>query len=361
MKIRTAIVLPDLSSGGAQVMVSRLASHLDPATVEAEVICIFGEERHNHLEQAIADHGVRIHYIKKGKGFSAAAVKRLFKELDRFNPDVVHTHLSACVYCAPWIIAKKRKMLHTIHNMPAHELIKPKRMLMRLLYMTGCAVPVAISKEIQTLTKQFYRLHKDPELIYNPVDVARFAVPKKRDDGMFRILHAGRLSAQKNQQLLIRAFSLLHQKNCNSVLHILGDGPLRQELEESVAQEGLTGSVHFEGNVPNTEDYFAQADLFAMSSVYEGLPLVVLEAMAASLPIVSTDVGGIKDLVVDNGLLTQEGDYRALAEALIWMMEHPSERQEIGQRSYKVVQQYDSSVIASQYTALYNKYSGRRA
>lgn len=356
-KMRTAIVLPDLSFGGAQVMVSRLASHLDLEAVDAEVICIFGEARNNDLEKTIKDHGVPIHYIGKGKGFSASAAARLFRELDRFAPDIVHTHLSACVYCAPWVIFRNRKMLHTVHNMPAHELIRPKRVLMRMMYASGYAVPVAISKEIRTLTNQFYKLKEEPELIYNPVDVGRFASTGKRKEEPFTVLNVGRLSVQKNQQLLVRAFSQVYEKNGNARLLILGDGPLRKDLQDLIEQEGLTECVSLEGNVTNTEEYYAKANVFALSSAYEGLPLAVLEAMASSLPIVSTDVGGVKDLVTDNGVLVQEGDCERLARALICMMEHPMRREIMGARSYEAVQKYDSAEIANKYSELYGKYS----
>ena len=341
-------------------MVSRLASHLDLDAVDAEVICIFGEARNNALEKAITDHGVPIRYVRKGKGFSAAALKRLFRELNRFDPDVVHTHLSACVYCAPWAVVKGRKMLHTIHNMPVHELIRPKRAVMRMMYMIGCGIPVAISGEIQKLTRQFYRLRRDPELVYNPVDVKRFAVFGKAEKSSFTVLSVGRLSAQKNQQLLIRAFAQLHKKNPDTELFILGDGPLQQDLEALIAREELEGCIHLEGNVTNTEDYYAKADVFALSSAYEGLPLVVLEAMAASLPIVSTDVGGVRDLVKGNGMLTAAGNCDQLAEALIYLAEHGPEREAMGKRSFEEVQQYDSAVIAGRYAELYRKYAKNR-
>ena len=360
VKTRAAIVLPDFSGGGAQMMVSRLASHLDPEKAETEVICVAGKARHNGMEQAVLDHGIPIVYIEKGTGFSVSAIARLFRELNRFGPDVVHTHLSACVYCAPWVIAKGRKMLHTVHNVPERELIRPKRILMRMMYRTGRAVPVAISGEIQKMTKQFYGLRRDPELVYNPVDTARFAVSGREAHDSFVILSVGRLSAQKNQQLLIRAFSNLHRKNDRAELYILGEGPMRSELEKLIGEEGLEDCVHLEGNVPDPERYYSRADVFAMSSAYEGLPLVLLEAMAASLPVVSTDVGGVRDIVSDNGILVREGDGQALEEALWWMMEHPSERRVMGERSRNGVQKYDSEVIAGEYTELYRKYGRKR-
>ena len=357
MRTKVAIVLPSLSLGGAQMMVSRLASHLDPETVEAEVICISGREDSSELEKAIIERGIPICYLGKRKGFSAKAVVDLFRELDRFRPQVVHTHLSACVYCAPWVIVRRITMLHTVHNMPQHELIKPKRMVMRLLYRTGRAVPVGISREIRELTEAYYHPKARTELVYNPVNIDQFSSLPRRGHLPFTVLNVGRLSGQKNQQLLIRAFSDLHRLNPDTELFILGDGPKRQDLEELIREEGLSSCVHLEGNIANPEEYYAKADVFALSSVYEGLPLVVLEAMAASLPIISTDVGGIKDIVEENGILTENGSERQLKDALLRLIEDPVLRRKMGKASFAEVQRFDSAAIAKEYAKLYEKYA----
>ena len=358
MRTKVAIVLPDFHFGGAQVMVSRLVSHLNTETVDAEVI-VCGQEKGNELEKTIHTHGIPIRFLGKAKGFSAKTAMDLFRELDRFKPHVVHTHLSACVYCAPWVIARKTTMLHTVHNMPQHELIRPKRMVMKMLYALGSAVPVGISREIQALTESFYHPKRSTELIYNPVNVAQISSVPGREKNGFTVLNVGRLSEQKNQQLLIRAFAALHLINANSELFILGEGPKRPELEKMIREENLDDCVHLEGKVEKPEAYYTGADVFALSSVYEGLPLVLLEAMAASLPIVSTDVGGVKDIVSTNGILTESGNENQFKDALIRLMENPELRREMGADSFEKVQKYDSAVIADEYTQLYRKYAKR--
>ena len=356
MKTKVAIVLPDFHFGGAQVMVCRLVSHLNLEKVDAEVI-VCGQEKGNDLERAIVEHGVPIRYLGKTKGFSAKVTADLFRELDRFHPQVIHTHLSACVYCAPWVIVRRRTMLHTVHNMPQHELIRPKRLVMKAMYRFGCAVPVGISREIYELTEAYYHPKKQPELVYNPVNIKQFTSMPKREHTAFTVLNVGRLSEQKNQQLLIRAFSGLHKLNAETELLILGEGPKRQELEDLIREEGLGECVHLEGKKEKPEEYFARADVFALSSIYEGLPLVLLEAMAASLPIVSTNVGGVKDIVSENGILTENKNEEQLKDALIRLMENPDLRRQMGGTSFAEVQKYDSAVIADEYAALYEKYA----
>ena len=279
MKTRVAVVLPDFHFGGAQVMVSRLLSHMNLDEVDAEVI-VCGQEKGNDLERAITRKGIPIFFLGKAKGFSTKAITDLFRELDRFRPQIIHTHLSACVYCAPWAAARKTTMLHTVHNMPQYELIRPKRALMQMLYRLGIAVPVGISTEIRTLTEEYYHPKKKTELVYNPVNTEQFHREEKDGNRPFTVLNVGRLSRQKNQQLLIRAFRSVHEANPDSELIILGEGPQREELEQQIREENLTGCVHLKGRIENPAGYYAMADVFALSSEYEGLPLVLLEAMA---------------------------------------------------------------------------------
>ena len=291
MRNKIAIVLPYFGLGGAETMASRLASNINLDKIDVEVICIYGNPQNNRLENSILNSGVKIKYIGKSKGFSISAVYKLWKELTSYQPTVVHTHLSACVYCAPWILVHKVKLLHTIHSMPKYELIKPKKRIMSFMYRIGKAIPVAISKEIQYMMTEEYKLKNRAELIYNPVDVDKFYKDNERHEGIC-LVTAGRLSKEKNQKLLIDAVKVLCQEYENLSLTILGDGPLRNELENYVTDNGIENIIHVEGNVANVEEYFSKSDIFVLSSSYEGLPLVILEAMAAQLPIISTDVGG---------------------------------------------------------------------
>lgn len=356
MKTRVCILLPYFCNGGAEVMVSRLAANLDLERVDVEVVCIYGDEQNNWAEKNIISHGVKIKFLGKGKGFSLKTIQKLNREFDEFKPNVIHTHLSACVYCAPWILAHRVIMLHTIHNIPEFELIKPKRMVMSWMYKLHKAVPVAISHEIQSMMIKYYALSQKPELIYNPVDVKQFEIPPKAHNTI-NLITAGRLSAQKNQKMLIDAFSLVAKTRSDVRLKILGDGPLKEELRAQIITNSLENVVQLMGNVDNVADCFAESDIFVLSSDYEGLPLVVLEAMAAGLPIIATDVGGVRDIVTDNGILVESRNCDALDDAILKLINDEKLRIQMGVCSRKNVQQYDSKIIAEKYTQLYEKYS----
>lgn len=379
---RVAVVLPYFYHGGAENMVSRLVSHLDLNKIEAEVFCIYGKPLGNQLEKAVEDHKVPIHYIGKGRGFSPSAMFRLWKELGAFKPDVIHTHLSACVYCAGFCLTHKVIMLHTVHNMPQYELIKPKRLVMHVMYAMRKAIPVALSEENRKLIEQFYSVDKPVHLIYNPVNIEEYDSRRKNTQEKekylqsqkdFVFLTAGRISEQKNHKLMLDAFAKAkrmikeqynEEENWSDIsavyntitpkvqrqirLLILGDGPLLEELKRSNQDSDVT----FTGNVDHVADYMADADVFILSSLYEGLPLVVLEAMASGLPVISTRVGGICDVVTDNGILT-DIDADELAEAMVKLYRDDTLRGRMGQAAIQNVKKFDSSVIAEEYSDLY--------
>lgn len=139
-------------------------------------------------------------------------------------------------------------------------------------------------------------------------------------------------------------------------LKILGDGPLRSDLQNYINLKELNQWITLEGRVENVEDYLAGADLFALSSDYEGLPLSILEAMAAGLPIVTTNVGGVSDIVTDNGKLVEKGNVDAFAAAIQQLVVNRELRDIYAENSAKNVLKYDSTIIASEYMELYKKY-----
>lgn len=357
MKKRVAVVLPYFGAGGAETMVAHLVSHLDRNRIDVQVFCIYGEPQGNSLEQEVINSGVTINYVRKGLGFSLRAVKRLYSMLNSYHPDIVHTHLRACMYVAPWVVTHKCKMIHTLHSIPEYECASLlKKYVTLLLYKSKKAVPVAISEENRATISKFYKLPRNAiEMIPNPVVVSRYF---HRGEGTKQVsfITVGRLSPEKNQQMLIKAFLRLAQTIKEIQLLVVGSGADMAELQALVEQEGAANKVKFIGHVTDVENYLAISDIFLLSSKVEGLPLAVLEAMAAGLPIISTNVGGIKDIVSDNGILVSPDDENGFLEAMKELCADEKRRKRMGLRSVEIAQRYDAPIIANMYTDLYLKY-----
>ena len=172
----------------------------------------------------------------------------------------------------------------------------------------------------------------DPErtvVIHNAVDVA--GAPRARHQpGRPTLISVGRLKAPKDTATLLRALAMLRADGFQAL--IVGDGPDRPALEELVRQLGLDGRVRLEGERHDVAELLAAADVFVLSSRSEGLPVSVLEAMAACLPVVASDVGGVSELVVDGetGVLVRPGDADELAGALDGLIGDADRRRLLG-------------------------------
>ena len=144
------------------------------------------------------------------------------------------------------------------------------------------------------------------------------------------MLNVGRLARAKNQGLLIRSINGIDR---DVSVQIVGVGWLRQQLEKQVADYGLESTVEFLGNPQQVTDIFRRADIYVLSSDYEGLPLSVLEAMRTGLPVVATDVGGVSEAVIDSetGFLVPRGDAEALRSKIQQLIDDPLLRTKMGQ------------------------------
>ena len=182
-------------------------------------------------------------------------------------------------------------------------------------------------------------------IIPNPIAVKTVATAQRKH----RIVTAGRLTGQKNQKMLIDAFSVLHKIHPEYTLDIYGDGPLKENLQQQIDSLGLIQAVTLKGNVPNIHEQIADAEIFALPSNYEGLSNALLEAMMMGLPVISTDCAGSDEVIRngENGLLIPVGDQKALENALEQLIADQTFSARLGQTAKEDSAQYAvDSVIA---------------
>jgi len=177
-------------------------------------------------------------------------------------------------------------------------------------------------------------------------------------DGTVTVVFVGRLHSQKGLNVLLQAFKQVIRSRLGISwrLWLLGDGPLRPELETMAKQLGIAQEVEFWGQVNNVPDYLAQADMFVLPSQAEGMSNALLEAMAHGLPCVATRISGNTDLIQhgENGLLVHPESETALAEALIHLSDDEALRQQVGRMARQMVEaEYSIDSIAKRYIRLY--------
>lgn len=211
--------------------------------------------------------------------------------------------------------------------------------------------------------------HSRIQVIHNGIDITPFA---QAQVGLVRrqlaietisavITCVANFREVKGHRILIDAVAALHAQNPDSYLWLVGDGPLRSETEHQVRVLGLEGAVKFLGQRSDVPHILADTDIFVLASLWEGMPGVILEAMAARLPVVATSVGGIPEVVVhgQTGYLVPPTDPQALAAALTRLLEDKRLRLEMGRAGHRRVRSHfslDAKVreLENIYELLYN-------
>lgn len=224
-------------------------------------------------------------------------VRRLSRELRRYRPDLVDSRLyiaNTYTWLARLLGArfplltwarncKTQGRLHHLANMAAFR---------------SSAVVAVNSERVGQYVRRRYRVPADRlEVVYNGVDIDRFRPAEGRHRGPVTVLFAGRLVEQKNPMLFVEAAAAIHAVAPETHFLMAGEGPLRRAVEERAKQFGIGEAVTMTGERLDMEELYRGADVFCLTSSWEGLPNVVLEAMACGLPVVATDVGGVAELL----------------------------------------------------------------
>ncbi|MBO5094464.1 MAG: glycosyltransferase family 4 protein [Lachnospiraceae bacterium] len=222
----------------------------------------------------------------------------------------------------------------------------------------NAAALVANSKGLKTLAEKF-DCRKEIQTIPNGVDIKFFEEnAEKKEAEEYRILFVSRLIERKGLQFVLPQLRRL-QKACKKkiMLTVVGDGPYRTELEHLVKEEGIEDCVKFVGqkNKSELQAYYKDADVFILPSKKEGMPNVVLEAMASGLPIVMTPCEGSEELIDGNGYVAEAG---AFAEKLETLSKDSGLRMRMGQRSVELVyERFLWSGVAKEYGHILEKVS----
>jgi len=179
------------------------------------------------------------------------------------------------------------------------------------------------------------------------------------------VLCVTRLVPIKNVPLLIDAFADAHRTRPDTTLVLLGEGPQESVLRARAGALGVAGAVHFAGYAPqeDTPAWYRTADVFALASDFDNSPNVVLEAMASALPVVATDVGGLRDYIVPgaNGLLVPKGSRPDFATALGRYLDHPADARATGERNrVTAVERFSWAVSSARMLAVYERIIGAR-
>ena len=335
-----------LGNGGAERVVSILTRKLADMGEKVEIVLYYDSEPFYEIHP-----NVQITYVERETG-SKNLLKNLIWLRRYFikNADLVISFLAqfnmialAAVFAAgiPVIVADRNDPRH----MPKQA---PIRLARNLLYHLADLVVVQTQHNKEYFSKA---LQKKCRIIYNPVDLKEKQALALRTEKKQRIVSVARLMKQKNQLMLIDAFAEVQKSFPDYILTIYGEGPFRDELQKRIEELGLVEQVELPGRVQNVFDSIADAELFVLSSDFEGMPNALIEAMCLGLPVISTRVSGASDLIENenNGLLTDVGDVKMLIRCMKRMLSDSELRKCCAEEAVKINQLLHTDYIVGQW------------
>lgn len=366
---RILLVLSELRPGGMERLVAHLAEELAARAIAVEVLCL---QSPGSLAPLLLKKGVPVVALESHGSRDLAALWKLRNELKRFRATLVHLHDYASLPYAVLanLCAGRRPLVLTAHGL-LYEGFDPLRKRLRFFsrFLDGVS---AVSEKVAERHREF--------LAWNgPIPVIANGVPATPADEGARqrvrgelgcsgeahlFLAVGNPRPEKGFEDLLEAAALLRAETDRFVVAIAGtlnDSGYCRDLTARLQQLNLGGRCRFLGFRQDTAALYAAADSLVLSSRSEGLPMVILEAMIAGLPVIATRVGGIPDAVGDCALLVEARDPGRLAGAMLEMMRNPEKRRALAAAGEsRAAKHYGIGRMVDQYLAWYEQTLNQR-
>jgi glycosyltransferase involved in cell wall biosynthesis len=357
---RIAFCITDLDAGGAERALVQIVTRIDRSRFEPFVFCISGE---GELARPLREAGVAVVCLGAQKQQGVSVVWRLSRLLAKLRPTILQTFLFHANIAG--------RLAGTAARVPiivSGIRVAEKRGSLRLWIdrATDWMVSrhVCVSQDVAAFSAARGGLPIGKlEVIPNGVDARVYAEATRADLGEFgipagsrTILFVGRLDPQKGPFVLMAAARELLPRHNDLHVLLVGDGPLAENLGKWVAKEHLADRIHFAGRRSDVPSLLRAAEIFVLPSLWEGLPNVVLEAMAAGVPVVASQVEGISDLLTDDrtGLIVPANAAPELIEAIERLLADPQHAHQMGHSAQQHVQaEFAWDEVVGKYAALY--------
>lgn len=356
-RIRVLQVIPDLGLAGAEIMCENLSCSLHATSMYEVTVCSLFRRR-TAITDRIERSGVKVIYLDKNRGLDTGLVHRLYRLMKSLNPDIVHTHRYAIQYVMPAaILAGIPVRIHTVHNIATKEMSRSRRLLCKVLYRHFHVLPVSISPLVtQTIETEYGMANDRIPMVFNGIDLGSCPVKDGYACGkVFRFVHIGRMEYQKNHVLIMEVAKRMKEEGRSFVINLIGDGERRLHLQTLAGELGLDDVVRFCGLKSDVYPSLHDADCFLLPSLYEGMPVTLIEAMGCGLPIIASAVGGVPNMIDngDSGILIQPTAEELYAAMCQMMDSTPLYRERLGTNAKKKSEQFSVQNMRAGYDAVY--------
>ena len=343
MKIAILVNLfPPKWLAGTEIATYHLAEHLAQHGHEVHVITSLDEG----LPEKSCEKGFHIHRLPRVRirfvGVLAFWVD-IVRTLQKIKPDIVHAQSFGSG--VPALLSDRLLKIPYLIYGRGSDVYLPgwfTKLTAKLILKNASAV-IALTKHMKEAMQAIYS--RDVIIVPNGINLNEVA-EREAEGGNpgKKILFVGRLHPVKGTQYLLGAMSIVHRELPEAKLILVGDGEEREHLETLTDNLGIRECVEFAGRVPHerVEGYMNQAEVFVLSSLSEGFPVTILEAMACGLPVVATRVGGVPDIIEDgaNGYLIDTMNQEQMAEALLKLLRDEELRKGISEKNRVTAEKY---------------------
>jgi glycosyltransferase involved in cell wall biosynthesis len=347
---------------GAEVMVYQLVWGLvNPPEIKLCVVLL----NNGRLAKELKKLGVEVHVVDESKHSFPAIVRAVHSLVAAFSPDVIHSHRYKENLLA-WLVtrfSRKVRLVSTQHGMPEFAGKKngiPSKLRSWLsFWLLSCFFDrtVVVSEEMQqSLVGTYGFTDKGIDVIYNGISLPE--VLTRYANKRVAIGSAGRLFPVKDYSLMVEIAKLVVAQSDMVDFVLAGDGPERHMLEEKVTEAGLHGRFKFLGHQDDMDIFYKSLDVYINTSVHEGIPMSVLEAMSYGLPVVVPKVGGFPEIVEEgiSGYLIDARDPSVFSDRCVGLLSDPEKREQMAKAArQRVIDHFSREAMSTQYYQLYRK------
>lgn len=356
-------IIPSLYGGGAEKFAIDLCNELSKK--HEVIICSFFDVDDTMFMAKNLHKNVKLVTFNKQTGFDISIFFKVYRLIKNENVDAVNTHLRALVYSLLPIIFTSVVFFHTVHNMAQKETGRFNRFVYKLLFRFFSVTPVAISsKVLESVQKEYGNRFND--LVDNGIKplgktyrcnkVKQEIEKYKKDKDTSVFITIGRISQQKNHKMLIDVFNQLIKEGKNIILLIIGDDYSKDQQLLKELSNMAKEDIFFLGMIENIADYLLCSDAFCLSSLYEGLPITLLESLSLGIVPICTPAGGIVDVIDDNiGFISTDFSPEAYQTVIKQYLDlSPKEKEQFSENGEKLFDlKYNISQTAENYIKLY--------
>ncbi len=338
-----------MRKGGAERVIASLSNEFikkNDVSIVTTIVCEYAYDIDSKINKySLDDNKTSKNFISK----NIFRIKKLINIIKKESPDIIISFLPEPSYRVLFAnIFLKKKVIVSVRNDPNREYNSFfKKLLVKILYKKANGFVFQTEDAKNWFSKD---IQDKSIVIPNPIN-SEFVCKPFAGEREKSIVTVGRLNSQKNQKLLISAFSKISSEYPEYILKIYGDGNLKEELVSYTKELNISDKVKFMGNSNNIKNDIYKTSLFVLSSDYEGMPNALMEAMSLGLPCISTDCpcGGPKMLIENevNGILVKVNDIEDMENAIKKVLKDKKYAKILGDNANKINQKYDILTISN--------------